>query len=140
MQFLSLYSLPRTGKVAIPYQARTEAGFYLALDKVEVVGIDDPAAFLAAAEAVWAVGHPIVPTPPRDRFPKWIVPKALGQRTINDVEREALLVKIEQDAQGIFCCERWYSPPRQNGFVPAEEPQEIFPSGTPFATVIERDG
>ena len=79
----------RRGRAFIPTMARTEAGFYLAIDPVEVVDAADPAAMEAAFINVVQRGNPAVPTPSRDGYPEWVVLKHAGVKSAAAFERLA---------------------------------------------------
>ena len=58
----------RRGVAFVPTEARTTAGFYLAIDPVRVVPGSDTAALAVAIEDAMGRGNPQVPTPVRGKY------------------------------------------------------------------------
>jgi hypothetical protein len=57
-------------QVFVPTMARTEAGFYIGIEPVEVVDVRDHGAVEQALMRAISRGNPSVPTPSRANFPK----------------------------------------------------------------------
>jgi hypothetical protein len=88
----------RKNKLYIPSVAQTEAGFYLEVDPVDVIDRDDCDGVCAAVSRVLAMGNPIIPTPTRAAFPKWVILKYSGVRSHSVFEREAEKWSIQKDS------------------------------------------
>lgn len=71
----------RKGIALIPNVARTDAGFFLDVDPVRVVGLNEPQALAAAIEQAMAAGNPQVPTPTRAAFPTPVILKPARVKT-----------------------------------------------------------
>jgi len=64
----------RLGVVFIPTTARTKAGYYLEVEPVTTVPLLETDQVVAALIAALGRENPVVETPTRDNFPKWVVP------------------------------------------------------------------
>ena len=74
----------------VPDVAKTEAGFYLDVEPVKTVKLEDFSALAGAIDLVMAKGNPTVPTPTRGGFPKPVILKPAGVESWNAfVERGA---------------------------------------------------
>ncbi len=90
------------GKAYIPVHAKTEAGFYLQSEPVEVVAISDTEAFTSALKRVVARGNPTVPTPQRDALPRPVVLKYAKLRAWSRFEKEAAYWEVSKENGWIF--------------------------------------
>ena len=126
----------RRGKVFIPTMARTEAGFYLAVDPVEVVDAVNPAAMETALMNVVRRGNPAVPTPSRDGYPEWVVLKHAGVKSAAAFERlaESWALSISGDNYALTP----YRPFETGGSVEDREHTEVIPTTTPLPEVVRR--
>jgi hypothetical protein len=86
----------RDGKVYVPTMAQTQAGYYLEIGPVDVVQISDTALLCNALARVVRMGNPVVPTPTRAAFPKWVVLEAAGVKSRKAFERTAQLWRIRK--------------------------------------------
>jgi hypothetical protein len=129
--------------IIVPHQAKTEAGFYMEVEPVEVAAIDNLEAVIEALERAWSRPTEVVPTPSPHGYSVRNVPsvKAAKAKSYTDFVRGALLWNINQLDDGSYQIERWVSPPRENSFVPGSESSLDFPAGTPrkriFAQFVE---
>jgi hypothetical protein len=74
----------------VPDVARTEAGFFLDVEPVATVKLEDVSSLAAAINLVMAKGNPTVPTPSRAGFPRPVILKPSGVKNWNAfVERGA---------------------------------------------------
>jgi hypothetical protein len=76
----------RNGTAYLPLTARTQAGFYLQIEPVEVAAIEDSLQFASALRSVIARGNPVVPTPPRNAFPKPVILRYAKVRSLKQFE------------------------------------------------------
>lgn len=99
----------------IPTLAKTDAGFYLAIEPVEVLrgaGVEELALALARVEER---GNPRVPTPPRNAFPKPVVLKHAGVRSQAEFDRRARAWGLEWSNEGIVLIPTYRAP--EGGFL-----------------------
>ena len=75
------------GKVFIPTMAQTEAGFYIGTDPVEVANANDVLGIREAFKRALAHGNPLIPTPTRAHFPKPILLKYTGAKSVATYEK-----------------------------------------------------
>jgi hypothetical protein len=80
---------------------------------------------------------PKVPTPTNFES-KSLSAKAVGVRSNNDFERNALLWCLKSGSDGGYRIERWISPPRQSGFVPDMEQVQLLPASLTQEEVFDR--
>jgi len=81
----------RKGLAYIPTMARTEAGYYPAIEPVEVVPVTDRIALEQALARTLYRGNPTIPAPTRENFPQ---PVALSHAGLKSWSR------FVQDASG----------------------------------------
>ncbi len=79
----------RKGLVYVPTVARTEAGYYMDIDPVEVVPAKDTPSLERAIKKAISNGNPIVPTPSRAAFPEPVVLKYAGMKSWRAFENGA---------------------------------------------------
>ena len=65
----------RNGRAYIPLTAKTQAGFYIDMEPVEIVSVSDGDALELALHNAVLRGNPVVPTPTRGSFPRPVVLK-----------------------------------------------------------------
>jgi len=71
----------REGKVYVPVQAKTEAGFYMDIEPVEVAAVPDTEGLRRALLATYARGNPGVPTPARNERSRPVVLRHAGVKS-----------------------------------------------------------
>jgi hypothetical protein len=91
----------RKGMVFVPTVARTEAGFYMDIEPVEVAAAADLGAIQLAVKSAVARGNPRVPTPTRATFPKPVVLKHAAVKSWSAFERGSLCWVLHE-SKGIF--------------------------------------
>ncbi len=69
--------------------AKTEDGFYISIEPIEVVSIADTGAFTRALRQMLSLGNPIVPTPDRDNPPKSSLLEKAKVKSISQFQRIA---------------------------------------------------
>jgi hypothetical protein len=129
-------SLPANGTAYVPTVARTEAGFYLSIDPVEVVSAVDTEALRNAIKQAIIRGNPKVPTPSPADFPKPVVLKYAKVKTSSAFERGCSNWTIEE-TDGLYQIKRgrkradrgWEDDPAQI---------ETLPPGTGIDEIAQR--
>ena len=99
---IQVYCNERTGAVLIPCAAKTEAGFWLSVEPVEVAHTDDETSILSGVRKIAAQGVRSVPTPARDAFPKPIMLKYAGSKTWSAFQKIHVLINLERNSNGQF--------------------------------------
>jgi hypothetical protein len=128
----------RKGSAFVPTMAKTEAGYWMGIEPVDVRKIESPEALQALLLAVIKRGNPVVPTPTRDNFPRPIMERYCGLRSLSAFERTASCWAISQE-QGDFHIYEWQRSDRYRGArEKADETEVILPRGTPIDTVTMR--
>lgn len=128
----------RKGVVYISVFAKTEAGFYRAIEPVTSVPVSQTAKLHHAIAETIARGNPIIPTP---RYGETstilsIIPKLAGVKSWNTFERTALSWMItEKDGHFRIIGQR-EGP--YGGWVDDPDETIVFPSSTNVSQVIER--
>jgi hypothetical protein len=87
-------------RLLIPTLARTEDGFFIEIEPVEVLEKPTHEDLVSALQRVERRGNPYIPTPPRDSFPPPIVRKLSGTRSQREFERAARHWVLESTAAG----------------------------------------
>jgi hypothetical protein len=101
----------RNGKVIVPSQFRTEAGFYLSGEPVYVSDLIDVDGTKQSIVKVRDRGCPIIATPPVKQFGRWAVLRYAGVSSVAAFERGAICWTIQKDdAQYRFGAVRKISP------------------------------
>ena len=126
----------RKGKVFIPTMARTEAGFYLGVEPVDVLDVTDLEGVEAAIVAAVEKGNPRVPTPRRDEYKGDVLLKHAGVKSLSTFERLARTWNLSKH-DGAF----QISPSRPGKYGGAEEDldrQESIPDAASLTDVARR--
>lgn len=82
-------------RVIIPTQYKTEAGFYIDMEPVSVFDYSNTTGIVSAIEMAIERGNPIVPTPPRDNFPKPVILKYTTAKSWRSFEKSAIYWSIK---------------------------------------------
>jgi hypothetical protein len=124
------------GQAFVPTMARTEAGFYMGIDPVEVVDARDQIGLEQAVMRVVNRGNPSVPTPARSNFPKNPMLKyaKVKQSSFNKFAQYWQLSK--RDGAYFIVPYR----PRNDGVGKEEDVErgEAIPAEVPLETVVRR--
>jgi hypothetical protein len=88
----------RNGTVYVPTVAKTEAGFYLDIDPVEVVSATDIESLQRVIGTVLTKGNPTVLTPTRGAFPKAVVLKYAKVKSWSAFEKGTVLLTIVENS------------------------------------------
>jgi hypothetical protein len=79
----------RKGKVFVPSQFRTEAGFYMSGDPVYVADLSDRDDIKRSIAETLNHGCPVIPTPPLSKLDKWAVLRHAGVASVAAFEKGA---------------------------------------------------
>jgi hypothetical protein len=79
----------RKGTAFVPTMARTEAGYWMGVEPVEVQKVETVEALEQLLLAVIARGNPVVPTPTRQNFPRPVMERHCGLKSLSAFERTA---------------------------------------------------
>ncbi|MGA2183132.1 MAG: hypothetical protein ABSH47_08895 [Bryobacteraceae bacterium] len=82
----------------VPTMARTQAGFWLSVEPVDVAPVADAEALKLVLLRAIERGNPVVPTPGRDHFPPDVMRRYCGMRSLSAFERTAQLWSFGQSA------------------------------------------
>lgn len=128
----------RKGTAFVPTTAKTEAGYWLAVEPVDVRKVADPEALHSMLLAAINRGNPIVPTPARHNFPRPIMERYCGLKSLSAFERTASCWAISEH-DGRFQIYEWRRSERYRGARErADETEVILPGDTPIETVTMR--
>jgi hypothetical protein len=95
----------RKGIAYLPTHYKTEAGFYVINEPVEVVRLDDTAALTAAFYRAFARMNPIIPTPPRDGLRSGLL-RCFKVRSWAQLYRESICWEMRKRGDAFELC-RW---------------------------------
>jgi hypothetical protein len=128
----------RKGSAFVPTMAKTEAGFWMGIEPVDVRKVESPEALQALLLAVIKRGNPVVPTPTRNNFPRPVIERYCGLKSLSAFEQTASCWAISQD-DGDFHIYEWRRSERYRGArEKADETEVILPEGTPIESVTMR--
>jgi hypothetical protein len=128
----------RRGTAFVPTTARTEAGYWMAIEPVDVRKVESPEALQSMLLAAIKRGNPVVPTPTRDNFPRPVMERYCGLKSLSAFERTASCWAISQH-DGEFYVYEWRRSERYRGArEKADETEVSLPGGTPIDMVAMR--
>jgi hypothetical protein len=90
----------RNGVVFVPTMAKTLAGYYLMFEPVDVQPADSVDALHKILLAAMVRGNPIVTTPALPNFPRPVMERYCGMKSLSAFDRTAAYWSISQDADG----------------------------------------
>jgi hypothetical protein len=126
------------GLVVIPAKAKTEAGFWIDVEPVEVAPIHDKNLIASAIKRVAFAILRTIPTPPRNGFPKPVVLRAGKVRSWSQFHWNYSLVEITADRDAVVSIEAWEKWADESYRPSSDTPARTFPSlDEAIATVIE---
>jgi hypothetical protein len=114
---IHVYWGSNTGLVLIPTLAKTEAGFWLEVDPVEVAKSADDSSIAEAIQRCLSRGNASVPTPGHE-FPRWVLLKIANKKRVGDIAREYKLFSIEGGEGSEFLIRRHPVSQDGRGYVP----------------------
>ena len=86
----------RKGQAFIPTMAKTEAGFYMGIEPVEVIDVTNREELQQALIRVVKRGNPVVPTPGRDNYPEDPLLKHAKVKSLSVFEKSAKSWKLSK--------------------------------------------
>jgi hypothetical protein len=125
----------RKKQVLIPTMARTEAGFYMAIEPVSVIDPQDRQSIRSALLEVIRRGNPTVPTPSRAAYPPDPLVKHANVKTSSAFERSSRRWKIAQYANGYVTAT--YRPGKYGGSEEDETTRQAFSLDEPVESVVD---
>jgi hypothetical protein len=125
----------RKTQVLIPTMARTEAGFYLAIEPVSVIDPHDRQSIRSALLDVIRRGNPTVPTPSRANYPPDPLLKHANVKTASALERSSRRWKITKYATGYGIAT--YRPGKYGGSEEDETTRQAFSLDEPVESVVD---
>src|ERR1035438_7530593 len=90
----------RKGVAFVPTMAKTEAGYWLGAEPVEVQTVGSVSSLQKLLLAAIARGNPSVPTPTRANFPRPIMERYCGMKSLSAFERTAASWSVSKDESG----------------------------------------
>lgn len=126
----------RKGKAYVPTMARTDAGFYLATEPIEVVDTADRQEVENAIMRAITRGNPVVPTPSRDNYPPDPLLKSANVKSVSTFEKSAERWQLAR-AKGVYEIVP-YKRMKPAGAVEDREQTELVPDSEPLPVVVHR--
>lgn len=127
----------RKGQAFVPTVARTEAGFYLDVEPVEVVDTSDRETVEQAVIRAVKRGNPVVPTPARDSFPPDPLLKHAKLKSQSAFEKSAQRWQLSKD-KGAYLIVPYKSSGHGVSLVEDAERGEAIPADEPLERVVHR--
>jgi hypothetical protein len=122
----------------VPTTARTEAGYWMDIEPVDVRKVENPETLRSMLVAAINRGNPVVRTPTRDNFPRPIMERYCGLKSLSAFERTASCWAISQ-RDGKFHIYEWRRSERYRGTrEKADETEVILPGDTLIESVAMR--
>jgi hypothetical protein len=124
-------------QILVPTMARTQAGYYMGIDPVEVVDSHNQRAIEQAVIRTVKRGNPSVPTPPGGaRFPKSPLLKYAKIKSVSSFDKIAKSWKfVKRDGAFLIVP---YRPQANQGQEEDTERGEAIPAGVPLETAVRR--
>jgi hypothetical protein len=128
----------RKGLAFVPTMAKTEAGYWIAIEPFDVGRVETPEALQSMLLAAIKRRNPVVRTPPRDNFPRPIMEGYCGLKSLSAFERTASSWAISQHDGHFHICE-WRRSERYRGArEKADQTEVVLPEDTPMETAAMR--
>jgi hypothetical protein len=128
----------RKGVAFVPTMAGTGAGYWLSVEPVDVQNLETVDALQAILLAAIARRNPMIPAPTRENFPRPVMERYCGLKSLSAFERTAACWAISQDHTGYRICE-WRRSERYRGArEQATESQIQLPLRTKLEEVVRR--
>ena len=128
----------KSGRIMVPSISKTEAGFYLDCDPVEMAEVDNALSISLAVRRTLDRGCTQVPTPGRDEFQKWVLLKNTNSKTPRELHRQCLIWSFDEDSNKGFRIEGFKNLPNGKGAEPDPAVVTVLPPGTSFEHAIEK--
>jgi hypothetical protein len=124
----------RKGTAFVPTMAKTEAGYWMGIEPVDVQKVESPEALQILLMTAIKRGNP-VPTPTRDNFPRPLMERYCGLKSVSAFARTARCWAISRH-DGEFHIYEWRRSERYRGTrEKADETEVILPGDTPIEIV-----
>jgi len=128
----------RKGVAFVPTMAKTKAGYWLGVEPVDVQTVDTVSALQKLLLAAIARGNPIVPTPTRANFPRQVMERHCGMKSLSAFERTSTCWSVSKDGSG-FRINEWRRGERYRaGWEEAHEGEIRLPADAPLEEVTQR--
>jgi hypothetical protein len=95
------------GNVLLPTEVKTEAGFWLSIEPVEIATLKQPDTVFRAIRNATSRAGKIVPTPTRQNFPKPVILSYAKAKSWREFQRRHSLVALSQTVDKRFVVEQW---------------------------------
>lgn len=128
MNPVSVYWSKRKGLVVMPTKARTEAGFWMDVEPVEIAPIHEKKLVTSAIKRIAFAPLMTIPTPPRDDYPRPVVLRAGKVRSWSQFHWNYSLVLISADNSEAVSIEVWEKCADGSYQPNPEAPAKIFPT------------
>ena len=128
----------RKGTAYVPTMAKTQAGYWLGIEPVDVERVTDAEALKRVLLKVIGRGNPIVPTPSREHFPPDVMRRYCGMRSFSAFERTAQLWSISQSADS-YVIYAWHRSEKYRGaWEEDQERKTIIPAEASLEEIVRR--
>ena len=128
--------ITRKGQAFVPTMARTEVGFYMGVEPVEVIDMSDPERVEQALVRAVMRGNPEVPTPTRGDFPEDPLLKHANVKSMATFERSAHSWKVSK--QGANYVIGPYRLGKYGGSEEDQQKMEAIPAEKGIEAVVHR--
>lgn len=135
---VTVYLHIESGRIMVPSISKTEAGFYIDCEPVEMVAANDALSINQAIRRTLDRGCTVVPTPSRDAFPKWVLLKYGNAKTPRELHRQYLIWSFDESSNHEFRIEGFKNSADGKGAEPDPSSLVIMPPGTLFEHAIEK--
>jgi hypothetical protein len=128
----------RKGVAYIPTTAKTEAGYWLAIEPVDVAPVANPEALQQLLLKAIARGNPVVKTPSRQNFPPPVMQRYCGMKSFSAFERTAALwaISVRDESYVIYPWRR--STQYRGAWEENHEHRTVLPLTTPLEDVARQ--
>lgn len=88
----------RAGRFFVPVVAQADAGYFVDIEPVATIALDDPAGLASSIDAVIDKGNPRIPSFARSEFPRPVVLAPAGVKSWATFERKAACWTVTREA------------------------------------------
>ena len=126
----------RRVKAYVPTMARTEAGFYMGMEPIEVVDTSERQEVENAVMRAITRGNPVVPTPSRDNYPESPLLKRANVKSLSTFEKSAQTWKLAKNNGAYEIVP--YKRVKTAGALEDRERTEVLPDSELLPVVVHR--
>jgi hypothetical protein len=128
----------RRGIAFIPTTAKTEAGYWLGIEPVDVAPVPNVEALYRLLLSAIGRGNPVIKTPSRQDFPQPVMRRYCGMKSLSEFERTAALwaISTRDDSYVIYPWRR--STKHPGAWEEDRDHMTIFPLTTPMEEVVRQ--